>query len=240
MDRLDQIKVILVEPQLPENTGAVGRVMSNFGLQKLRLVNPRHKWPHHKAKAMSVHGGFILDEAGLYPSLNEAMADCHYVWAAAAGLRDMDKQVISPRAAAREIAMCLEEGIKIGLMFGRESSGLTNKEINSANGIIKIPTSKLNNSLNLAQAVAVIGYELMLEVSKPKEIVKKREEVAPRDELQILLRRLLGSLEGTSFFIFPEKRAQMRQKVEDILVKAHLTSREVRIIHGMLSALERG
>lgn len=231
--------VILVSPQLPENIGAVARVMSNFGIEALRIINPRESHLHPKAIATSTHGAFILKKATLYLSLEESIEDLHFVFATSAFLRVIDKCVIYPRQAAQEISKHINNTNKVGIIFGRESSGLSNSEINLANKIINIPTFDVNRSLNLAQAVSIIAYEFMI-AQNYKQFIRKdsiEDNLAHRTELNILMQRVLSLLKTKKFFLFPEKEGQMTEKVMNILIKSTLTRSEIKIIHGILSAI---
>src|SRR5690348_12757220 len=116
--------VVLVEPQLGENIGAVARAMANFGLSQLRLVNPRQGWPNDKARMMATGAGRLLDAAVLYPTLVAAIADCNFVLATTARAHDQAKRVIGPAEAATLAAARIGAGANVAILFGRERNGL--------------------------------------------------------------------------------------------------------------------
>ena len=147
--------IILVRPQLPENIGAVARVMANFGLKNLRLVNPLVPPLDAKAIAMAARASAILESAPIYPSLDEALADLLYVYGTSAGTREMIKRNTPIREAMEEIAIC----DRVGIIFGPERTGLTNEELSKCRAILYIPVDPKFSSLNLAQAVAITAYE---------------------------------------------------------------------------------
>jgi tRNA/rRNA methyltransferase len=151
--------IILVEPQLAENIGMVARAMANFGLSELRLVAPRDGWPNDGARAAAVSAVGLLDRAGLYATTREAIADLHHVLATTARLRGQMKRVLLPEAALHEVRGRAGDGQRTGILFGRERTGLENDEISLADAIVTFPVDPGFASLNLAQAVLLIGYE---------------------------------------------------------------------------------
>src|SRR6185437_7232442 len=130
---------------LGENIGAAARAMANFGLPRLRLVAPVQGWPNDKARVMASGADRVLDGASVHATLADAIADCTFVLAADAAAAEM-----APRVAAGET---------VALLFGRERTGLENHEVALADRIVTLPVNPAFASLNLAQAVAVVGYE---------------------------------------------------------------------------------
>src|SRR5215470_8580664 len=151
--------VILVEPQLGENIGAAARVMANFGLSRLRLVNPRQGWPNSKATMMAAGADRVLDGVELFDTVQAAIADCHFVVATTARAHDQAKPVIAPGQAARAMAEQVAAGNNVAILFGRERNGLENEEVALADAIVTFPVNPAFASLNLAQAVALVSYE---------------------------------------------------------------------------------
>lgn len=148
--------IILVGPQLGQNIGATARAMKNFGISELRIVCPRDPWPNHQAEIMAVGAVDIIHKAQIYDDLESAISDLNYVYATTAQTRDMNKNHVM----VKEISSHFPKDMKVGIMFGRENSGLTNPEIAAANSIITIDTDVNFSSLNLAQAVLIVCYEL--------------------------------------------------------------------------------
>src|SRR6266404_6184634 len=128
--------IILVEPQLGENIGAAARVMGNFGLSRLRLVKPRDGWPNMQAGRAASGADRILDDAQLYDSVEAAIADCTLVLAATARAHDQAKPVIDAAEAATLMAAPVAAGETVGILFGRERTGLENDEVALADSII--------------------------------------------------------------------------------------------------------
>ena len=112
--------VILVEPQLGENIGTTARAMANFGLGELRLVKPRDTWPNERARAAASGADRVLEAACLFDSVEAAIADCNFVLATTARAHDQAKPVLSAADTAREMALRIGSGERVGLLFGRE------------------------------------------------------------------------------------------------------------------------
>ena len=148
--------IILVAPQMGENIGATARAMKNFGLTNLRIVAPRDGWPNDKASSVAVAAIDILAKAKIYDDLASSIADLEYVYATTSVPRDMNKSYL----LSKELPDHYPTQLKVGIMFGRENCGLTNQEITIANKIITIDTDHNFSSLNIAQAVIIICYEL--------------------------------------------------------------------------------
>src|SRR6266849_2390714 len=162
--------IILVEPQLGENIGTAARAMMNCGLSDLRLVRPRDGWPSDKAVAAASGADKVLATARLYPSVEAAIGDLAHVYAATARDRYMVKRELTPRAAAAEMRGFLSAGEACGVMFGPERTGLVNHQIALADTVLTVPLNPAFASLNLAQAVLIIGYEwFTAETAPPPE-----------------------------------------------------------------------
>jgi tRNA/rRNA methyltransferase len=226
--------IILSHPQMGENIGAVARVMTNFGLDELRLINPRDGWPSAKATMLAVNSEHILAQAKVFASFNEAVADINYLCATSGYMRQMVKKFRKPREAISEIANFAG---KVGFLFGCERSGLTNEEINLCDMIIGIPTSLENQSLNLSHAVAIICYEYFaINISEHMAAV----ELASKEELNFLIERLLHNLKEKNFFKNLKMIPEMRKNIVNIFVRAELTSQDTRTMLGIFRALNDG
>src|SRR5918998_2758270 len=156
--------VILNEPQLAENIGAVARVMANFGLTDLRLVRPRDGWPQERAWASASGADWVLDDLRVFDSLEGAAAELQLLYATTARPRETQLPVLTPREAAAELSRASGAGLAAGLLFGGERAGLETHDIALTQGIVTVPIDPRHRSLNLAQAVAVTAYEWRLTV----------------------------------------------------------------------------
>jgi tRNA/rRNA methyltransferase len=235
--------IVLVRPQLAENIGATARAMLNFGLTDLRMVAPRPGWPHAAAYRAAAGADAVLDRAALYDSSAEAVADLSLVYAATARLRDMVKPVSTPRAAARELRQAAGSGARVGILFGPERTGLDNDDVVLAARILHVPANPDFSSLNLAQAVLVVGWEWWAAgaeaMVRPLRGPRPAERPASQEELFEFLVRLEDELQRKGFFEVPEKRPSMERNIRNVFTRADLTQQEVRTLHGVVTALLR-
>ena len=151
--------IILVEPQLGQNIGTAARAMLNCGLDDLRLVRPRDGWPSDKAINAASGADLVLHKARLYPDVGAAIADLSHVYASTARDRYMVKRELTPRRAAEEMHGFIAAEEPCGILFGPERTGLTSDQTSLAETIITVPLNPAFSSLNLAQAVLLLGYE---------------------------------------------------------------------------------
>ena len=234
--------VVLVEPQLGENIGSVARAMANFGLSRLRLVNPRVRWPNDKAQMMAAGADRVLDAAGLYDSIEEAIADCNYVIAATARAHDQQKPVVGADEAARLLAPRVASGETVAFLFGRERNGLENHEVGMTNAILTLPVNPAFASLNLAQAVIVVAYEwFKIDSGNALPFVRpERSPPAPREQLFAFFRDLERELEKVEFFRPAEKRQTMQVNLRNIFHRIAPTQQDIQTLHGVIMAIVQG
>ncbi len=233
-------RVILVEPQLGENIGAAARAMLNCGLNDLALVKPRESWPNVKAQAMASGADEVLDAARLFDTVAEAVADLTRVYATTARPRDMTKRVLMPRAAAAEMRDA--GGERMGLLFGPERSGLTNDQMALADAAISVPVNPAYASLNLAQAVLIIGYEWFQTVAETSGLATGHigGDRATKADIGAFLARLEDQLDRGGFFRSEDMRPTMTRNLRNLFQRIGLTEQEVRTLQGVLSALAGG
>jgi tRNA/rRNA methyltransferase len=233
--------VILSEPQLGENIGACARAMANFGLTDLRLVNPRDGWPNEKAEAMAAGAAHLISNARVFDSVEHAIGKLQLVYASTARDRTMAKPVLTPEEAARRLREAAAKGVATGLLFGNERAGLTNDEVALADCIVTIPTEGFA-SLNLGQAVLLLGYEWFKagDATLPEQIDHGIQMPASKEELVLLFEHLEDELEKGGFLFPPGNRPGMIRNLRSILHRAHLTDQEVRTLRGVIVALTKG
>jgi tRNA/rRNA methyltransferase len=233
--------VILKEPQLAENIGAVARVMGNFGLTDLRLVAPRDGWPQPRAWASASGADWPLDGAKVFARLEDAVADLRLLLATTARPRETELPVMTPREAAAQLHQGAAQGWPVGLLFGGERAGLETHDIALSQGIVTVPIDERFRSLNLAQAVAVCAYEWRVAQgdAPPSNFV---EGPGPADQAAMLglYEHLEGELDAAGFFHPPEKRPSMIRNLRVALSRARMTDQEVRTFRGVVTALAKG
>jgi tRNA/rRNA methyltransferase len=233
--------VILNQPQLAENIGAVARVMANFGLSDLRLVAPRDGWPQERAWASASGANWLLDAAKVFEQVEEAIADLTLTLATTARPREVELPVLTPRQAAARLRERSAAGAPVGLLFGGERAGLETADIALCQAIVTVPIDPKFRSLNLAQAVAVCAYEWRVAESAgpPPAFV---EGASPADQAAMLglYQHLEAELDAAGFFHPPEKRPSMIRNLRAPLARAGLTDQEVRTFRGVVTALSKG
>src|ERR1700735_1701655 len=235
--------VILVEPQLGENIGMAARAMGNFGLTRLRIVNPRDGWPNVHARRAASGADHILDHVEVVDTVEQAVADCTLLFATTARAHDQAKPVVAPEGAAREIVVQIEAGTgEVGIMFGRERYGLQNEEVALANRIVTFPVNPGFASLNLAQAVLLIGYEwskLATGGALPFAM-PERSEPASQHQMQAFFDNLVRELDKVEFLRPAEKRETMLVNLRNIFTRMDPTKQDMHTLHGVVMAIAEG
>ena len=227
--------IVLVRPQLGENIGKAARAMLNFGLTDLRLVAPRDGWPNPSAGPAASGADLVLEQARVFDTVAEAVADCPFVYATTVRKRGLVVPIVSPEEAGREIRTNL--GLS-AILFGAERSGLETDEVAIAGKIVTVPVNPEFRSLNLAQAVILIAYEWSkgAELAVPTE----GEEAEPRashEHLEGLIQQLYDALEAADYFHPPDRTPATRNTIRTILTKAGWSAREVQALRGIVRAL---
>ncbi|GJD40603.1 MULTISPECIES: RNA methyltransferase [Methylobacterium] len=230
--------VILVEPQLAENIGMVARAMANFGLSELRLVAPKNGWPKKGVREAASGATHVLDDATVFATVPEAIADLNYLLATTARERGQMKRAYAPDEAMADVAA--RAGQRVGVMFGRERIGLTNDEVSLADAIVTFPVSPDFPSLNLAQAVLLVGYEWRKASGQARLPFTGEMQSPPatREAMASLVASLEGSLEAGGFYP-PEKRDVIARNMRDMLHRMAMTEQDVRTFRGALRAMTR-
>jgi tRNA/rRNA methyltransferase len=231
--------IILVEPQLGENIGTAARAMLNCGLTELRLVRPRDGWPNAKALAAASGADEVIREARLFDSTGAAIADLTRVYATTARHRGMIKPVVTPRQAAHEMHAAQARGEGVGVLFGPERTGLVNDDIPLADTILQVPLNPAYASLNLAQAVLIIGYEWhQVAADAPaRTLVTNQTRPATKAELLNFFAHLEKELDDCGFLRHADKRPVMVRNIRNIFQRAELTEQEIRTLHGIIKEL---
>jgi tRNA/rRNA methyltransferase len=239
--------IILVRPQLAVNIGMCARAMANFGLDDLRLVNPREGWPRsdeYRDVAYSAAAGAtgLLDAARVFTSVEAAVGDLAKVHATTARERGQMKTALTPSAAMAETAGAT--GAKRGILFGPERTGLDNDEVALADSIITFPTSPAYASLNLSQAVLICGYEWFKaahgDAPPPPAIPRAQSPPAQREMLLAFFDYLEDRLDENGFFRPAAKKPGMRRNLRNIFHRMELTQQDVRTLWGAVVRLAEG
>jgi len=228
--------IVLVRPQLGENIGKAARAMLNFGLTEMRLVAPRDGWPNPDAGPAASGADIVLEQAKVFASVAEATFDCSHVFATTVRKRGVTKPVLTPEDAAGEIRSAAGRS---AILFGPERSGLASDDVALARSIITVPVNAEFGSLNLAQAVIIVAYELSKSETLAIPTRSQLDPPAPQEDLEGLILHLESMLEAAHYF-FPEERARVaRRTLRSLLRKPQWTAQEVRTMRGVLRTLAR-
>jgi tRNA/rRNA methyltransferase len=230
-----KIRIVLCRPQHPGNIGAAARAMKTMGISDLRLVAPE-KFPAPEARWMATNAIDVLDQAQVHGELQEAISDCVAAFALSARTREWSLQVLAARAAAAQAAQI--DG-PVAFVFGNEQAGLTNEEMLACQFLVHIPANPGFSSLNLAQAVQVVCYELF-QVSFSASFEMRREKPATVADLE----GLYGHLERAaveSEFHDPASNSKLPTRFRRLFSRVpSLEREEVNILRGLLNALQKG
>ncbi len=231
--------IVLVRPQMGENIGAAARAMLNFGLDRMRLVDPRDGWPNPRAVAMASGAGRVLDAAGVFEDLADALADCDYVFATTARGRELAKPVLSPERAMEQARALAAAGKRVGVLFGPERAGLENEDIARANAIVTFPVNPDFFSLNLAQSVLLLAYEWGRQGGEGAHEVLANTELASGIEVEKLADHWQAELDRAGYFFPATKAAGMKLVLRNMWSRLGLTKSDVQRLHGMLRQILR-
>jgi tRNA/rRNA methyltransferase len=233
--------IVLVRPQLAVNIGMAARAMVNFGLSDLRLVAPRGDLTREDAHAAAAGAVHVFENARIFATLAEAVADLQFVWATTARERGQGKRVELPANGLPETAARMAAGERHGILFGPERTGLDNDEVATADAIVTFPVNPAYASLNLAQAVLLVGYEWSRAngAAAPFGTVE-RSPPARRDVVLSFFDYLEGELERTGFFRPEGKQPGMRRNLRNIFHRIGLTEQDVRTLRGAVVRLVEG
>ena len=226
--------IVLVRPQLGQNIGKAARAMLNFGLTEMRLVAPRDGWPNPEAGPSASGADVILEQAEVFGSAQEAIADCSQVFASTVRRRDLVMPVLRPEEMAERIAALPE---RTAILFGPERSGLETEDVALAQAIVTVPINPEFGSLNLAQAVILLAYEWSKRSELAQPTAKGLEPPAPHGELDGLIRQLEEELDAKGYFHPPSRTRATRNTLRTIFTKTGWSSREIKAVRGVIRAL---
>ena len=232
---LGNIYFILVRPQMGENIGSVARAIKNFNIKHLRIVNPRCHWPNQKALSTSVGAKDILKSTKVYDSIEKSIGDLDIIFASTSRIRRINKKIIS----ILDLKNKVKKKRKIGILFGPESSGLSNDEISYADYLVKIPTNKNFSSLNLSHSAIIFCFEIFQYFSNKKTIYKSgyKSLVAKKSEVNKFIGFIVSRLDKKGFLQPDHKRKSMIRNISNIFHRTNLSEQEIRILLGIFSTL---
>jgi len=233
---LEKIRIILIQTSHPGNIGSAARAMKTMGLTDLYLVSPL-QFPHVKANEMASGALDILANAKVVDTMDKAMEGCDLICGTSARSRSLAWPLLTPRALADKIRLAPSYH-SIGIIFGRENSGLTNEELQRCHFHVQIPSHPDYGSLNLGAAVQVIAYELRVASLMKATLGIQEEKYAVAQELQLFyehLERVLVALD----FLNPEAPKRLLPRLRRLFNRAEPDFTEINILRGILTAVEK-
>ena len=231
-----EIRIVLVGTTHPGNIGAVARAMKNMGLTDLALVGPRY-FPHEDATARASGAEDLLDRATVVATLEEAIADCVFVAGASARSRAIEWPSLAPRECAARL-LAESAGGRVAVVFGPEKSGLTNEHLDRCQVLLTIPTNPEFSSLNLAMAVQVMAYELLVARLDPPAVEEPEIPPATAEEMEHFYAHLEDVLTDTGF-LDPDNPRTLMRRLRRLFIKAAPDQNEVNILRGVLTSVDR-
>ena len=236
---LDQIAVVLSHTSHPGNIGAAARAMKTMGLSDLRLVNPR-EFPSEVATVRATGAVDVLDTTRVFTSLSSAIADCVYVVGSSARGRDFVGEVTDARTAATQLAATSRQG-KVAIVFGCETSGLTNAEVGLCQTLAFVPTNPDYSSLNLGSAVQVLGYEIRVASMALQGLTSGYKasdlQLATQGEIDAMYDHMRAALTEIGFFR-PDHPRKLFPRLQRLFNRTRLEREEVDIFRGMFRAMQ--
>ena len=226
--------IVLVHPQLGQNIGKAARAMLNFGLTEMRLVKPRDGWPNPDAGPAASGADIVLEQAQVFDTVEQAVADCTQIFASTVRRRDLVMPVLRPEEMADQIVAAAGRS---AILFGRERSGLETEEVALARAIVTVPINPDFGSLNLAQAVILLAYEWSKRSTLAQPTAKELEPPAPHVELDGLIVQLNQELDAKGYFHPPSRTQATKNTLRTIFTKTGWSSREVKAVRGVIRAL---
>ena len=233
-----RIRFVLVRTSHPGNIGAAARAIRTMGFERLNLVAP-HRFPHADAVAMAAGALELLDDTVITPTLVDAVADCTLVLGCTARKRVVQLEELSPREAAARALAASAHG-EVAIVFGNERTGLENDELMSCHAAVHIPSVEDFPSLNLAQAVQLLAYELRVAMLEqiPAVAEEPREALASVDELEHLFGHLAQMLDDIDFHK-GRSPVTIMKRLRRLFLRTGLEQREVRILRGIFDDAQR-
>jgi len=230
---LDNIAIILVQPQIPENIGGAARAMNNMGLSRLVLIEPKNCDPCRMLKMATGNSNALIEKMEIYHDLREGLAPYHYLIGTTARTGSLRPTTARPRLLAQKLVSVSQNNL-VGILFGPEDRGLSNEQLRHCHTVVTIPTASFS-SLNLAQAVMIICYEIFLGTSE------RPAEVMPRLANSFELEGMYDHLKDVLFkigFINPQNPEHWIGNIRRFLFRFPLRAREVRIIRGVCRQID--
>jgi len=230
----------MINTSHPGNIGSAARAMKTMNLSELWLVDPQ-SFPDEKARVMAVSALDILNNVVVVDTLEEALVGCELVVGASARLRDISWAVLNPREMAEKMWSVAEQDSTntVAMVYGRESSGLTNAELELCNFLVNIPANGEYSSLNIAAAIQVLCYELHMHayLKLPAQKIEAEFPLASNDDMELLYEHFEVALTELDF-LKPDNPKQLMRRIRRLFSRSGVDKMELNILRGILSAAQ--
>jgi tRNA (cytidine32/uridine32-2'-O)-methyltransferase len=232
---LERVRIVLIATTHPGNIGATARAMLNMRLNNLVLVQPK-LFPHEAATARASGADSVLEKARVVATLDEAVAGCQLVIGTGMHQRTVAWPLLSPRAAAEKIAAHYDS-TDVAIVFGREHSGMSNDELDLCHYLVTIPANPDFGSLNLAMAVQLLAYEILLASQERPELMTPLSLPASAEKFSAFMAHLAQTLDDIGF-TDPRKSDKMLRRLRRLFMRAAPEDEELNLLRGILSAAQ--
>ena len=234
--------IILSKPQLGENIGSTARAMKNFGIKNLLLVQPRDGWPNNSAFAPAAGADDVITNTKVFDNVSEACNDLNYLFASSARKRDLNIKtlnLVNTVSSLNKIEFSRND-FKFGILFGCESSGLSNEDLITANQLIYIPTNSDFSSLNISHAVSLICWEFFkffndLIVDQNSNISLNTSPTIK--DMDYFYKNLCEKLNNSGFFHSDFMKKSIMENIKVLFNRAELSSQEIKTLNGIIKSL---
>jgi tRNA/rRNA methyltransferase len=233
---LSNLRVVLSRTSHPGNIGAAARAMKTMGFGDLALVAPRH-FPDPDATAMAAGAADVLSRARVFETLEGALADCALAVGFSARARELSHAPLTLRESAAPVLEATQEG-RVALVFGNETSGLSNQELSRCQRFVTIPSNPAYGSLNLAAAVQLACYELAVAASAFAAPPARERSAASVGDVEGLFAHIEGAAIASGY-LDPGKPGRFMERMRRMFARARLERHEVKLLRGLISALEK-
>jgi len=233
---MDSISIVLVEPQGPINVGSVCRCMMNFGCSDLRLVNPCPEYRSLDARQMALKAESILNLAPVFPTLQQALADCHLAFGTTRRFGKYRDTFLTPEQGAAN-ALSRPCGSRVAFVFGREDRGLHTSELDLCQFFITIPTVSAYPSMNLSHAVSLMLYELRKGTMEDTKVTRDDQVPASASDVENMFTHMRRTLLEAEYLDFQNPDHVLRA-FRRLFGRTGLSDREVRILQGLWSRID--
>ena len=237
---VDDIRIVLIDPQHPGNIGAVARAMKAMALHRLYLVRPV-EFPAYEAERRAAGANDVLEQAIVVDDAADAIGDCQLVIGGSARSRSYPLPVLDARESGRRLVLGAAAGAPVAAIFGPERTGLSNEDLDRCNFRMRIPTSTEFSSLNLASAVQLLCYEVLVaSLEKPQNLPRRDpdREYPSQSEMEFFYKHLEKTLDARSFTA-DSRRAATIAKLRRLFGRARPAAGELKLLHSLVRLMHR-